>query len=192
MVVMPDGGRGLYTNAIDGDAYEDDLLKDVIGPGRADVPGQGRAFGPRHRRALHGRLRGDQARAEAPGAVRQRQFAFRRRGLPARRASSGTRSTSPSSIGSSASRRPAGPRTRSPSLERIDHGRIPAMRIDCGTDDFLLDQNRAFHAQLESLHVPHEYQEFPGGHDWGYWDKHVQEAIAFHARNLTDRSGSSG
>jgi S-formylglutathione hydrolase FrmB len=31
MVVMPDGGRGWYTNALDGDAYEDDLLNDVIG-----------------------------------------------------------------------------------------------------------------------------------------------------------------
>ena len=31
VVVMPDGGRGWYTNAIEGDAYEDDLLKDVIG-----------------------------------------------------------------------------------------------------------------------------------------------------------------
>src|SRR5262249_49269309 len=31
VVVMPDGGRGFYTNAIAGFAYEDDLLKDVIG-----------------------------------------------------------------------------------------------------------------------------------------------------------------
>ena len=28
---MPDGGRGWYTNAVEGDAYEDDLIKDVIG-----------------------------------------------------------------------------------------------------------------------------------------------------------------
>src|SRR5476651_1333968 len=31
IVVMPDGGRGWYTNALEGFAYEDDLLKDVIG-----------------------------------------------------------------------------------------------------------------------------------------------------------------
>src|ERR1700733_2091195 len=30
VVVMPDGGRGWYTNAIDGDAHEDDLIKDVF------------------------------------------------------------------------------------------------------------------------------------------------------------------
>jgi putative tributyrin esterase len=58
------------------------------------------------------------------------------------------------------------------------------MRIDCGVGDFLLDQNRAFHAHLDSLHIPHEYQEYQGSHDWAYWDTHVQEAINFHARNL--------
>src|SRR3954468_18419689 len=30
-VVMPDGGRGWYTNAVEGSAYEDDLIKDVVG-----------------------------------------------------------------------------------------------------------------------------------------------------------------
>ena len=31
VVVMPDGGRGFYTNAVIGYAYEDDLIKDVAG-----------------------------------------------------------------------------------------------------------------------------------------------------------------
>ena len=44
------------------------------------------------------------------------------------------------------------------------------MRIDCGTDDCLLEQNREFHKHLETLHIPHEYEEFPGAHDWAYWD----------------------
>src|SRR5262249_2528298 len=69
-------------------------------------------------------------------------------------------------------------------VERVDHGRLPALRLDCGTSDFLLDQNRAFHKHLEDLHIAHEYEEFPGGHAWAYWDKHVQEAIAFHVKNL--------
>ena len=69
-------------------------------------------------------------------------------------------------------------------VERIDHGRVPALRLDCGTDDFLLEENRSFHRLLEALHIPHEYHEFPGGHNWTYWDLHVQEAVAFHAYNL--------
>ena len=61
---------------------------------------------------------------------------------------------------------------------------MAAMRIDCGASDFLLDQNRKFHAHLESLHIPHEYEEFPGVHEWDYWDAHIREALAFHAKNL--------
>jgi putative tributyrin esterase len=68
--------------------------------------------------------------------------------------------------------------------QRIDHGTVPAIRLDCGTEDFLLKQNRAFHNHLDSLHFAHECQEFPGGHDWAYWERHVQDAIEFHARNL--------
>jgi S-formylglutathione hydrolase FrmB len=69
-------------------------------------------------------------------------------------------------------------------VERIDHDRVPALRIDCGKGDFLIEQNRAFHRHLESQHIPHEYEEHVGVHNWEYWDLHVQEAVAFHARNL--------
>src|SRR4051794_38549007 len=32
VIVMPDGGRGWYTNSADGETpYEDDLIKDVVG-----------------------------------------------------------------------------------------------------------------------------------------------------------------
>jgi enterochelin esterase-like enzyme len=68
--------------------------------------------------------------------------------------------------------------------ERIDHGRVPILLLDCGKDDFLIDQNRTFHRHLESLHVPHEYRKFPEGHDWAYWDRHIHQAIAFRSRNL--------
>jgi S-formylglutathione hydrolase FrmB len=71
--------------------------------------------------------------------------------------------------------------------ERLEPARRPALRIDCGTDDRLLEDNRAFHAHLEKLGYPHEYLEAPGAHEWGYWDLHVQEAIAFHARHLKIR-----
>jgi putative tributyrin esterase len=60
----------------------------------------------------------------------------------------------------------------------------PALRFDCGTNDFLLDQNREFHSLLNELPFPHEYQEFDGDHNWAYWDNHIQEALAFHRRQL--------
>lgn len=61
---------------------------------------------------------------------------------------------------------------------------LPALRFDCGTEDFLLDQNREFHRQLGNSGIEHEYEEFPGDHNWGYWDEHVQKAIAFHRHHL--------
>jgi len=63
-------------------------------------------------------------------------------------------------------------------------GNLPRIRIDCGTEDFLLDQNRGYHEKLEEMGVAHEYQEFPGSHSWAYWDLHVREAIAFHCRAM--------
>jgi S-formylglutathione hydrolase FrmB len=60
----------------------------------------------------------------------------------------------------------------------------PAIRFDCGVDDFLIKHNRDFDAHLTALGIPHEYQEFPGSHSWDYWDEHVQEAIAFHCKAL--------
>jgi putative tributyrin esterase len=62
---------------------------------------------------------------------------------------------------------------------------LPAIRFDCGTEDFLLSQNREFHKQLTDLGIKHEYEEFPGDHNWAYWDKHVQEAITFNLKNLS-------
>lgn len=63
-------------------------------------------------------------------------------------------------------------------------GNLPGLLIDCGTEDFLIEDNRAFHADLEAARVPHVYREFPGAHTWDYWDLHVREALSFHAKNL--------
>ena len=67
---------------------------------------------------------------------------------------------------------------------RRHHRRLPRILLDCGTEDSLLMHNREFHQRLVDHQVPHTYREFPGGHDWDYWDLHIRDAIAFHARNL--------
>jgi S-formylglutathione hydrolase FrmB len=56
--------------------------------------------------------------------------------------------------------------------------------LNCGTEDQLLAQNRAFHAHLEALGVTHVYEEFAGAHDWPYWTKHIVDALQFIARHL--------
>ena len=60
----------------------------------------------------------------------------------------------------------------------------PALRFDCGQDDFLLKANRLFHAHLKKLEIKHVYREYHGGHTWKYWDLHVRESIEFILTNL--------
>ena len=62
--------------------------------------------------------------------------------------------------------------------------KMPKLRLDCGTEDFLLDDNRQFHQTLQKLNVKHEYQEFPGSHTWQYWDAHITEALSFHCKAM--------
>ena len=63
-------------------------------------------------------------------------------------------------------------------------GVLPKLLIDCGAEDFLLSQNHSFVAGLKRMKIPHIYREFPGAHTWEYWDAHVREAIAFHAEAM--------
>lgn len=63
--------------------------------------------------------------------------------------------------------------------EKNDKAALPALRIDCGTEDHLIEANRTFHAHLETLGISHEYEEHPGAHDWAYWDLHIQDTLKF-------------
>jgi S-formylglutathione hydrolase FrmB len=63
----------------------------------------------------------------------------------------------------------------------------PAVRFDCGTGDFLLDQNRAMQKHLKKIKYPHAYKEYPGVHNWAYWDAHVTESIAFAMKHLAKK-----
>jgi S-formylglutathione hydrolase FrmB len=66
-------------------------------------------------------------------------------------------------------------------------GAKPAIHFDCGAGDFLLEHNRRFHARLDRLKVPHRYQEFPGEHNWEYWDEHLDAALRFHVDHFKPR-----
>lgn len=60
----------------------------------------------------------------------------------------------------------------------------PVISFDCGVDDELIRYNRDLDAHLTRIGLEHHYAEHPGGHTWNYWDAHVLEAIAQHARVL--------
>ncbi len=62
---------------------------------------------------------------------------------------------------------------------RRHRDRLPPLRFDCGVDDPLIAGNRALHAALQADGIPHEYTDFPGAHEWPYWQQHVAETLRF-------------
>lgn len=76
------------------------------------------------------------------------------------------------------------PARRVATLWKTRRALMPALMFDMGTDDGLLEQNRAFRWELQQLGVPHTYAEWPGKHDWPYWTLHVSESLRFIADHI--------
>jgi putative tributyrin esterase len=182
VVVMPDGGRGWYTNAVDGDAYEDDLLKDVIRMVERHFPVKAERSG----RAIGGLSMG------GFGAVK---IALKHPDLFASANSqSGVLGLLRNPFESKRLAReclrifgedPKGGAEDPFALaDEVDRARVPALRFDCGDEDPFLLQNRDFHTHLDQLDIRHAYEEAAGSHDWQYWDRHLHAALDFHGRHL--------
>jgi putative tributyrin esterase len=56
---------------------------------------------------------------------------------------------------------------------------LPPVRFDCGLEDKLLGDNRLLHTSLTESGIEHVYEEFPGGHTWPYWERHLEETLRF-------------
>jgi S-formylglutathione hydrolase FrmB len=54
---------------------------------------------------------------------------------------------------------------------------LPFVYLDCGTEDFLINNNRDFVNLLLEKKVKHEFRQLPGGHDWKFWDAQIQEFL---------------
>jgi len=61
---------------------------------------------------------------------------------------------------------------------------LPFIYLDCGTEDFLFQNNRDFLAVLIQKKVSHEYRQLPGAHDWKFWDKQVQGFLQLAAEKV--------
>ncbi len=183
IVVMPDGGRGWYTNGLNGEAYEDHIVKDVIGQTERLFP----ARRDREGRAIAGLSMGGYgamslalhypdrfiAAASLSGAVGVGHKPFS--------------DEVPADFKRIFGENPEGSdRDLFAVVQKVDRAQLPALWLDCGEDDFLFEDNRAFHAHLEALGIPHVYHEFPGAHTWDYWDEHIQEVLQFVMEHLKE------
>jgi putative tributyrin esterase len=58
---------------------------------------------------------------------------------------------------------------------------LPPFRFDCGTEDPLIEHNRALRASLLHAGIAHAYEEHAGGHEWSYWEARLPVTLAFFA-----------
>lgn len=54
---------------------------------------------------------------------------------------------------------------------------MPEIIMSCGTEDFLLKENRAMDRFLTESKVPHTYLEWAGNHDMKFWNESVYKFI---------------
>ncbi len=64
---------------------------------------------------------------------------------------------------------------------------LPFIYQSCGTEDFLIKNNRDFLSLLNEKKISHEYREHPGGHNWIFWDDQVREFLAVVERRITKK-----
>lgn len=53
----------------------------------------------------------------------------------------------------------------------------PQIYMACGTEDFLIDNNRSFYGFLHSHGYPSHYEECKGNHNWEFWNPHLEKGI---------------
>lgn len=182
IVVMPDGYRGFYADHVEGPAYGRQMIEDVIGFVERTLP----AVGKRSGRCVgglsmggYGALRLALAHPDLFVSANSHSGAL----YPARSRMRENNVEFARIFGTGRPRTAHHLEALALKIRR-SRGSLPKLRFDCGTEDFLLQQNRTFHAFLQKLKIEHEYAEFPGSHEWGYWDLHVREALRFHAEAL--------
>jgi S-formylglutathione hydrolase FrmB len=56
---------------------------------------------------------------------------------------------------------------------------LPKLYMACGSEDFLIEENRDFHRFLQDLRFKHEYVEGPGAHDWLFWNVYLPKALTW-------------
>ena len=57
---------------------------------------------------------------------------------------------------------------------------LPQILSICGTDDFMIRDNRRFNRHMAKIGYPDFFAfERPGAHTWEFWDRHIQDVLNF-------------
>ena len=61
--------------------------------------------------------------------------------------------------------------------ERLEKREDFQIYISCGYDDYLYKDNLKFKKHLENLGIAHKFEDWPGEHNWEFWDKSIKNAL---------------
>lgn len=61
----------------------------------------------------------------------------------------------------------------------VEYRTPPRLYQCCGTEDFLYAGNVCFREHAQKLGLDLTYEEGPGEHEWGYWDRQIQKVLAW-------------
>ena len=181
LVVMPDGALSFWMNVSQHERYEDYVMQDL----------------PEHLSSTFNVHPANSGKA-AIGGLSMGGFGSLRLGLkyPERFASVWAHSSAVWSLEEMAERGHSFPTDIDGDVyalaEAAKEKKLPVISFDCGTEDFLIEQNRQFHRHLTDLGIPHTYREHPGVHSWDYWDRYVKDALSQHARVLLGQKPPGG
>lgn len=64
-------------------------------------------------------------------------------------------------------------------IRTADPASLPMLYVACGTDDFLFRANEYFVDTAVQAAVPLTVRFGPGDHDWDYWDREIQDVLAW-------------
>jgi putative tributyrin esterase len=197
IIVTAEGGDGWYTDssAKPNDKYESYIIRELI----PEIDEKYRTIADRGHRAVAGLSMGGYGSIKF-GLKYPEMFVVAGSFSGALGAASITEKEIPGAIGKSidAIFGSAGSETRKSNdifdlVRRSTPEKIkafPFFYLDCGTEDFLFQNNRDFVDLLVEKKVPHEFRELPGAHNWKYWNAQVEEFLELVDRRFRYGSGS--
>jgi S-formylglutathione hydrolase FrmB len=184
IIVTPEGENGWYSDnlAKDGDKFESYIIRELL----PEIDKRYRTIDGRSHRAVAGLSMGGYGAIKF-GLKYPELFSLAGSFSGALGAASITEREIPGAVGRTIDSifGPAGSELRKANdpfdiIRRATPEKIktfPFLYVDCGTEDFLFQNNRDFVSLLVEKKVPHEYRQLPGAHNWQYWDAQVAEFL---------------
>lgn len=62
------------------------------------------------------------------------------------------------------------------------HTDLPKLHVCCGTEDFIYHLSTAFRDRCEELHIPLDYYEEAGAHEWYFWDRNLKRILGMFSK----------